>query len=85
MSTASMLRALSWPSAVWRAEGREAVKTTARWQDKRAHIVRRLGGCFSWVFSRASHIATLARNVRRKPNALHVLDLSHIASRRHGR
>ena len=64
MSTARMLRAVACPGAIWRAEGWEAAKTTARWQDKRAHIVRRLGGCFSWIFSRAAHIATLARNVR---------------------
>ena len=85
MSTASILRAFSYRCAVWRADGREAAKTTARWQDKSAHIVRRLGGCFSWIFSRAAHIATLARYVRLSLKTLHLFDLSHIAGRRHGR
>lgn len=78
-------RTIACSSASWCALRVEAGNTTGRWQDKRAHIVRRLGGCFSWIFSRAAHIATLARNVRLSPKTLHLFDLLHIAGRRHGR
>lgn len=85
MTTIAMVRALSCSRVAWRVQGRGAGKTTARWQDKRAHIVRRSGGCFCRIFQRAAHIATLARNVRRKPKALHPFELSHFAGLRHGR
>ena len=85
MSAASALCAVWYPRVAWRAQGREAGTTTARWQDKRAHIVRRSGGWFCWVFWRAAHLAMLSRNVRRKAKPLYLRDVSHIAGPRHGR
>lgn len=85
MSTGSVLRTRSYRCVSWRARGGEAGNTTARWQDKRPHIVRRSGGCFCRVFRDAPHIVALTGNVRLMPKALYQRDLSHIVGSRYGR
>ncbi len=69
----------------WSARGGAAGTTTDRWQDKRAHVVRRSVGCFVWIFWRIPHIVRLCRNVRRAFNILDLLGFPHIAERCHGR
>ena len=78
-------RMLSGSGASWRVRGVVAGTATEGWQDKRAHIVRRSGGCFCKRFWRAPHIAVLIGNVRLTPNCLYQRDFSHIAALRHGR
>jgi len=85
MSATAILRTLACSRVVRRAQGRGAGTTTERWQDKRAHIVRRSGGWFCCVFRRVAHLAALLANVQCKPNTLLLFDLSHIAGPRHGR
>ena len=67
------------------AETGRSDPTTGRGLDKKAHIAPRLIGCFFGVFWSLPHIGLIFRNVRRKPKALYLRDLSHIAERRHGR
>lgn len=78
-------RILSGSGASWRVPGVEAGVATEGWQDKRAHIARRSGGCFCRGFWPASHIVWLYRNVRKRPTPLFLRDLLHIAELRHGR
>lgn len=47
------------------------------WQDKSAHGVRRLGGCFCWVFWRVLHRAGSFRAVRFQPIALKLHPFLH--------
>ena len=69
----------------WSARGGAAGTTTDRWQDKRAHVVRRSVGCFVWIFWRVPHIVRPRRNVCRALNFPALQGFSHIAERRHGR
>ena len=52
-----------------------------RLQDKRPHIVRRLGGCFCLVFWRVAHISGLHRNVSNSTKELYFHAFLHIAAR----
>ena len=79
------IRTGSGCSVSWRARGQEAGTTTARWQDKRAHLVRRSGGCFCRFFRVCAHVAAVLRNVRSCLNPLGRLALSHIAGPHYGR
>lgn len=85
MTVNRLFRILSGSGASWRVPGVEAEAATEGWQDKRAHIARRSGGCFCWGFWLASHIVRLCRNVRKRSNTLFLRDLLHIAELRHGR
>lgn len=85
MSPEHSNRTISGSDAAWRAGRRGKRTTTARWQDKSAHIARRSGGWFCWVFWLVLHIAALRCNVRRRPNPLYLRCLSHIATCCHGR
>lgn len=85
MIAAGSIRILSGSGAAWRAQGAETGTTTEGWQDKSAHIARRLVGCFSWIFWRAQHIAKLSRNVHYRPKYLNLQHHSHIAGTRHAR
>ncbi len=78
-------RMLSGSGASWRVRGVVAGTATEGWQDKRAHLARRSGGCFCWVFRPAAHIAGLAHNVRQGTKTLFLIDFLHIAGLRHGR
>lgn len=85
MTVNRLFRILSGSGASWSVPGLEAGAATEGWQDKRAHIARRSGGCFCWGFWPASHIVRLCRNVRKRLNTLFLHDLLHIAGLRHGR
>lgn len=85
MTGGNAIRMASCAGATWRAPRVVAGATTEGWQDKRAHIARRLGGCFCLGFWPLLHIVRLCRNVRKQSNTLFLRDLLHIAELRHGR
>lgn len=70
-----------------RSRGRTVVAgtTTEGWQDKTAHGVRRLGGCFCSCFCRVSHRVARARTVRDVPKFLKMIAVSHCAGISHAR
>lgn len=71
--------------ASWTAPGVEAVAATGRWQDKRAHIARRSGGCFCWSFWSVPHIVRFFCNVPQHLKVLLLQGFLHIAGQRDGR
>ena len=85
VTDAMCIRALLGSGVAWRAPVGAAGPTTARWQDKRAHIVRQSVGCFAWIFWRVPHIAQPWRNVRRPLKCPCLRGFSHLAERSHGR
>ena len=85
MTVNRLFRILSGSGASWSVPGLEAGAATEGWQDKRAHIARRSGGCFCWGFRWSAHIATLPRNVRDRLSSLIFLPSSHLAEPRDGR
>lgn len=85
MSIFPTMRNLSYPGALWRGQGAKAGVTTGRWQDKRAHGARRLGGCFCSCFWRVPHRAVLIGTVRCAPICLIFLSVLHGAGVAHVR
>jgi len=85
MTLDRLLGILSCSGASWWVPGVEAEAATEGWQDKRAHIARRSGGCFCLDFFAVQHIARLCRNVRQRSNPLSLRDFLNIAGLRHGR
>ena len=85
MTLNRLFRILSGSGASWSVPGVDAGAATEGWQDKRAHIARRLGGCFCLGFWPLLHIVRLCRNVRKQSNTLFLRDLLHIAELHHGR
>lgn len=78
-------RTIARPSVSRRAQRGSTGHTTGGGQDKSAHIARRSGGWFYWVFSGFSHIAAFRDNVRHQPKYLNFLYHSHVAGPRHVR
>ena len=85
MSVWAAIRVPSCSGVSWRAQGAEAVTTTGRWRDKKAHGALRSVGCFCLRFRRVPHRAALSRTVRNAPIFLIFLFLLHRAGPRHGR
>lgn len=85
MTARNGFRSISDPSVSKRAQRWEAGNTTGGWQDKRAHVALRLGGCFCLGFWLAPHVVALMRTVRRKPMPLSSGDVLHVAGLRHER
>jgi hypothetical protein len=85
MTCTSSFRMMSGSGVSWWVRVGATGTTTARWQDKRAHIARRSVGWFSWAFFRAPHIVSLWRNVCHAFNLPDLLRFPHIAERCHGR
>ena len=72
--------------SVEKAAGRgKTSTTTGRWQDKRAHIVRRSVGWFSGHFACAPHIVHAWHTVRCELRAADFRHFSHSVERFHGR
>ena len=63
---------------------RTVTATTEGWQDKRAHIARRSGGCSCLILWRVPHIAGHRRNVYEAAKVLYLFFFFHIAVPRHG-
>lgn len=85
MTREIMLRAPSYSGVLLWGRAVAAGTTTEGWQDKRAHGVRRLGGCFCSCFCRAPHRVALSRTVRDVPNALILSAVSHCVGISHAR
>ena len=84
MSRFSTFRVIAGSCVPWRAQGMEARNTTEGWQDKRAHIARRSGGCSCMIFWRVPHIAGHRRNVYEAAKLLYLFFFFYIAVPRHG-
>ena len=85
MSQLGTYRMASGAGVLWRGQSVAAGTTTEGWRDKKAHGVRRSGGCSCRDFWRISHRAALMRTVRFVAISLIFFSVSHCAGLIHGR
>ena len=79
------IRILSGFGAPWRVVRGSTAITTARGQDKSAHIALRSGRCFSWCFPRVRHLVAQGGKVRTSLRSFTINGSPHIERRHHGR
>ncbi|MDF2809706.1 MAG: hypothetical protein K0S56_737 [Microvirga sp.] len=85
MTRRTCFRILSGSGVPWRGRRRRTETTTARGQDKRAHIARRSGCWFCTSFLRLRHLVEPNLKVCACRKCLRVNDFLHIAELRHER
>ncbi len=78
-------RTMAGSGVSWNAWRWKPGDTTEGWQDKRAHVALRSGGCLCWGFWRAAHVDSYIRTVRHRAILLCLLDIPHVARLGHDR